>query len=458
MIFQFEWDYRTYNFYKKGGGGSTRSNLFTIIVGKNGTGKSRMLRSVVTNILREHVDLSNFVKDSSQLATSESEGVVKATRTPTKIICVSTSPFDKFPYLRRRGNIPYYSYLGLRGLPSMNLGPAYMSRIIYTLIEAASKNAGQAAAITDVLDYLGYDGAILATFSVTSTKLLEQIDNPVAARQIIEEYLGRSATTFNADLQTQLTALLSVNPTEFRRVVKSAIRLSSGTTRSKIEVHLGAFGAAVNHVSEIDPQDIALLGRYGLLKLREVVLHKKESGQPFRMSELSSGEQSVIMGLLGIGSQIEDGALICIDEPEICLHPEWQERYIQLLSRIFSNFRGCHFIVATHSPQIVAQLPDKNCFVMQMEDGVAHPASDFASRSVDYQLALVFKAPGFKNEYLSRIAINTFAKVGKLRAFDQESEDSLRLLDAMHEHLRSDDPLRELIESLKEMRSVYGRH
>lgn len=458
MIIQFEWNDRTYDFYKKGARSSARSNIFTIIVGKNGTGKSRMLRSVVESILREHVDPSNFDKDNLPLTRSEPTGTVKATRSPTKIICVSTSPFDKFPYLRRRSNIPYYSYLGLRGLPSMNLGPAYMSRIIYTLIEAAFKNAGQAAAITDVLDYLGYEGVILATFSVTSLRLLEQIDDPVTARHIIEEYIGGRATTFNSDLQTQLTTLLSVNMAEFRQVVKSAIRLSRGVRRSKIEVHLGDFGAAVNHPSEIDPQDIALLGRYGLLKLREVVLHKKESGQPFRMSELSSGEQSVIMGLLGIGSQIEDGALICIDEPEICLHPEWQERYIQLLSRIFSNFRECHFIVATHSPQIVAQLPDKNCFVMQMEDGVAHPADDFTSRSVDYQLALVFKAPGFKNEYLSRIAINTFAKVGKLRTFDEESDDNLRLLNAMHEHLRSDDPLRELIESLREMRSVYGRH
>jgi ABC-type glutathione transport system ATPase component len=201
-----------------------------------------------------------------------------------------------------------------------------------------------------------------------------------------------------------------------------------------------------------------LLSRFGIVKLKEVVLKKQGAPETLRMSDMSSGEQSVVMGLLGIGSQLQNGALICIDEPEVCLHPAWQERYIQLLSNIFSHYRGCHFIIATHSPQIVAQLPEDKCYVMDMEDGMARRSDEFSKRSIDYQLAALFNAPGFKNEYLSRIALNIFVKVVKEKKFDSEVIVDYKTLEKAYEFLRSDDPVRGIIESIREMYDAYGRH
>lgn len=51
-----------------------------------------------------------------------------------------------------------------------------------------------------------------------------------------------------------------------------------------------------------------------------------------------------------------------------------------------------------------------------MENAKTTDASQFINNSIDFQLANVFKSPGFKNEYLSRIAFTTFTKVGKINA------------------------------------------
>ena len=161
------------------------------------------------------------------------------------------------------------------------------------------------------------------------------------------------------------------------------------------------------------------------------------------------------MGLLGIGSHITDGSLICIDEPEVCLHPEWQEKYIELLFNTFRHYRGCHFLIATHSPQIVAQIPQGNCYVMSMEDGIARSASDYSQRSIDFQLAEVFNAPGFRNEYLSRIALNAFARVSKTKRFDEQSRDDLAILRRLVHEMHANDPLIDLITALEEMASAY---
>ncbi len=157
------------------------------------------------------------------------------------------------------------------------------------------------------------------------------------------------------------------------------------------------------------------------------------------------------MSLLGIGSQIQDGTVVLIDEPEVCLHPEWQERYIHLLFEAFSQYRGCHFIIATHSPQVVAQLPEGNCFVLSMEDARLRSARSFSKRSVDFQLASLFNAPGFKNEYLLRSALGAFADLSKGRELDAEAKKAVQVFRNVVGHLQDDDPVKELISAVLEL-------
>ncbi|MBO2007151.1 ATP-binding protein [Serratia marcescens] len=59
--------------------------------------------------------------------------------------------------------------------------------------------------------------------------------------------------------------------------------------------------------------------------------------------QTSSGQQCMILMMIGIVSSISDNSLVCIDEPEISLHPKWQLEFISILQRTFSDYRGCHF-------------------------------------------------------------------------------------------------------------------
>jgi predicted ATPase len=441
--------------------GSSNKNTFTLIVGKNGTGKSTLLRSIVIDLLRENV-ASSTLKTLSDISPYNREvpiGQLSCKHTPTKVICASTSPFDKFPVPRKHQDIAYYSYLGLRGLLSQNLGPAYMARIIFTLIAAARQSDAHANAIATVLDYLDYEPEILTNSAITSPKLVDIIleSDDADLRKAIATHFER-ATITATEANSLMRQLVEIDEKTLRQIRKATMRLAEGSRRGPIETVLGRFGVELLTHRKLLPEDLSLLGRYGLIKLKEVELRKRGINETVKMSDMSSGEQSVVMGLLGIGSQLQDGALICVDEPEVCLHPEWQERYIQLLSHIFSHYRGCHFIIATHSPQIVAQLPDDKCYVMDMEEGVARRSTEFSRKSVDYQLAALFKAPGFKNEYLSRLALNTFIKVAKEKRFDSDANSDYEILDKTYALLHNDDPLREIIESLREMHQTYGRH
>jgi len=56
--------------------------------------------------------------------------------------------------------------------------------------------------------------------------------------------------------------------------------------------------------------------------------------------------------------------VILIDEPELHLHPEWQRKYIKVILDAFKYYvsKGFkfHFIIATHSPYILTDIPVDN--------------------------------------------------------------------------------------------------
>lgn len=430
-------------------------NTFTIMVGRNGTGKSRLLRSVVTNLLADVVDHNSFTREERINFNTDHGGELDTCWRPTRIICASSSPFDRFPLPRRDHLTEGYSYLGLRGLPSANLGLAYMSRVMFSLLEAASRNQEQAGSIVSVLQYLGYQGAIGTLLQLVPGRLIEELLIAKDPAAYLHEYLGRSTAPFMAENTGALRNLLTLTDPDLWEVVEAARRFFDCVSRRGLRVTVTSEGLNIDPSAKIEKGNLLLLAQSGLLRLRDVFLYKDDFDEPIKLHDASSGEQAVVMGLLGIGSHITHGALVCIDEPEVCLHPEWQEKYIELLFHTFRQYRGCHFLIATHSPQIVAQIPDGNCFVMSMEDGTARSASDFSLRSIDFQLAEVFNAPGFGNEYLSRIALNAFARVAKAKRFDEQSRGDLSILRRVGPGLQANDPLRELIIALEEMAATY---
>jgi predicted ATPase len=432
------------------------ANSFTVIVGKNGTGKSRLLQAVVTQILGDDISSDLFDREDRVGPLFSARKNIEFTKPPEKIICVSTSPFDKFPILRRGVSSQLYSYLGLRGLPSHNLSIAYMSRIIASLTRAIWTSPIKAQGITDVLHYLGYDGTIHCTFTLALsnrifTEILEAPDPINAVSGLKPQHFP---TLDGVNLAHQI---LTLSAEEVLRLIKIASEYKQASRKPRFDLYIDSHGL---NVGDIAVDDFLALVSTGFAKLRNVSLRKKEQGEgsgSFRMSEASSGEQSVVMGLLGIASQIEDNSLICIDEPEVCLHPEWQERYVHLLIDTFSNRRNCQFIIATHSPQVVAELPNANCFVMNMADGRAIDARTFSHRSIDFQLASVFKTPGHHNEFLNRTAINLFARISKEKCLSASDESDLMFLNDLFGTVKIDDPLRELITALNQMKDVYGR-
>lgn len=82
-------------------------------------------------------------------------------------------------------------------------------------------------------------------------------------------------------------------------------------------------------------------------------------GDFFRFEWASSGEIHMLGTFTGILNYIKPNSVVLIDEPDISLHPNWQQSWYSVVKPILKKVSGCHFIVASHSHLLVSDLPPK---------------------------------------------------------------------------------------------------
>lgn len=82
----------------------------------------------------------------------------------------------------------------------------------------------------------------------------------------------------------------------------------------------------------------------------EILLTKE--GKEFYINQASSGEKEIINFLLGVFAFNINNGVIIIDEPELHLHPRWQNVLLDLFIEL-STLTKNQFILSTHSPTFI---------------------------------------------------------------------------------------------------------
>ncbi|MDY4010708.1 MAG: AAA family ATPase [Fusobacterium gastrosuis] len=89
------------------------------------------------------------------------------------------------------------------------------------------------------------------------------------------------------------------------------------------------------------------------------------SGIEFDINALSSGEKQLFLRTLSIKMLEPEDSIILIDEPEISLHPKWQQRIIEVYKKIGKNNQ---IIIATHSPHILGSVDKESVFLLSKDE------------------------------------------------------------------------------------------
>jgi predicted ATP-dependent endonuclease of OLD family len=213
---------------------------------------------------------------------------------------------------------------------------------------------------------------LMALWNVYSTALLSNV------REIQEEGLAsvfRSVIAAKQMSQKQRhvdAKMLYRRVDDFLRRQKT--RTPLGSIRKFVEKYSSEplFANVVNNIDDIEQKiEKATASRYQLeelitrmftgdktVKFLDTGINvTTNAGEDIGLAALSSGEKHVL-GIF-IETLLADISALLIDEPEISLHVDWQKDLISFMNRLNPRTQ---LILATHSPEIMANIPDSKIF------------------------------------------------------------------------------------------------
>ena len=98
---------------------------------------------------------------------------------------------------------------------------------------------------------------------------------------------------------------------------------------------------------------------------KNMPIFENSQGEEFNINKLSSGEKQLFLRTLSIKMLEPEDSIILIDEPELSLHPKWQQQIIKVYQSIGKNNQ---IIVATHSPHILGSVHSENIIILSKNE------------------------------------------------------------------------------------------
>ncbi|HAL9356057.1 TPA: ATP-binding protein [Escherichia coli] len=279
------------------------SKDYFVLVGKNGSGKSRMLH-----------DLAEAIHDLGY-----------------STIVVSNTLFDKFEVHPQSDN---YNYIGGK------LGRNFPAQAIKKTL--STKNEKRVSRIFSILSYIGYDTRV--GIKISFRKKFKDAMTYTQARtgDYIPVYFDDSDENLSDELKMAVDK--SIHQTHYG--YSDLVWLRDGDS----VFYEGSFDSYLLLL-----RNERLLKRAKIISGIEIFLSK--DNYAFPLNHASSGELSFIALLVHIAFCVSNRSFIFIDEPENSLHPKWQNEYFELLNGVI-GYNECTTVVATHSPLIISSLSE----------------------------------------------------------------------------------------------------
>jgi|GEM_PF-3180903 len=386
---------------------SQGSNQVSVITGPNGSGKTELLAT-----------LAHWFRNQDRQPSSDETSVRWTIQgggnfgLPSRVIAQTFSPFSRFAAPRnlnlsltniyaddaRRTGI--YRSVGInrltRGVAS-SLSKRTLEHGIFRLTESPE----HARTLGHVLYELGFLDRIVLSYE-------QRFAGRDAYRALSEgrlhEFVSRAEQGYGANPLAREVKLEGIE--DVTKLLENAYAVLREHIRERVLQFTFDFahGRASEDFAVL--QALTLLRRLDLLSLASCKVTPMHGPKELDLADASSGQQQMLCSLIGLLSELRDGSLVLIDEPELSLHPNWQMAFLERLKVVLKHVDGCHIIIATHSPLIVQSALLENLEVIQLRpDGDGVPADvgwqNSKHASVESTLLDVFGTPVVESAYLA---------------------------------------------------------
>ena len=419
-------------------GKQNRQSHFTLLMGANGSYKSRALAGCI-DLLRHQNSLVQDEKPESPSecclnATIETDGTAGEIGVeplfasggqflPSRVLALSNLVRDRFTFGRRDDEDDpnrFYHYLGVRQATNLTTTGA-MDRIVADAFLEILPDSERRSLLFRWIGKLFPKYELAFGFAHLRTKSFERfLEDPVA---YYEKFRGPGrpgpSPREHEGIPAQTTAIEHLQDFILRWPhQKQPIVSSFGSKRSQL------VSTPLNALSDAECSELAdLRGAFDTARRLRLLagpymLLRRIGARPtpwLELTNLSSGEQNLISTGARLIAHAVPGSFIAIDEPELSLNVAWQQRYIELVSSALNLARGSHVVIASHSPHLVSSLEPGNSSVVVAEmegDSVRYSTHDgsffgWGSEAILYKVLDIPSASNFEfSRELSKILLH----------------------------------------------------
>lgn len=259
------------------------------------------------------------------------------------------------------------------GLKDLNVSFENEDKILNTVVLVGINGSGKTRVLESVLKYyqilpttspLGYDSKV--ELEIFGEKIENESKIIYVPTEINFQEVERAIPNFKKEyefLNIVDTNLIKDIPsyiaTKIFEIANEEENMPMGEVRKKVFDE-------INNVFDILELDIKIVGISKNEK--SMPIFQKSNGETFGINELSSGEKQLFLRTLAIKMLEPKNSIILIDEPEISLHPKWQQKIVSVYEKIGENNQ---IILATHSPHIIGSVKKEQIILlMRNENGI----------------------------------------------------------------------------------------
>ncbi len=419
----------------------TAGGTATVITGKNGSQKSRVLSEIVSGIFTPREDLSVDLHYGTR-------------KESFPVICVSATTADRFPQKEVAGrpteyDISNYIYVGQRVGANLLSKKKPLEALISFALDPAVRERFSWDFFSSAFAFAGVHPELKVEISIRDSKAKKEAFQSFGSLRGYMQNLvqqGSTARSSGRSLVTPATAerlIEDFTVEDFRALTDFVNRKIK-----RVDLVLSKNGIMAENVP-LDAIWLGLLSNSVTVNIANVTSLK--SGEEFSVFDLSSGEFHMLTTILALGFSTRDDALILIDEPENSLHPQWQIDFMRVTQSIFSKFEGYHVIISTHSPLIVNSATE-GTHIVDMDQASFQEAvgqTNFGANS-DHVLFERFGIASSRNPYVSELVQRAVSLTELGAEGEKELVKMSGELRAVRTKLPKLDPLREIITALIE--------
>jgi len=429
-----------------------KDNFYTtLLIGSNGGGKSRVLSSIQKIFLDMYLlntssnnkysgDIEfemNYTINGISFSIKKQQGIFffykegikvgfKEILLPESVISCAFTLQDRFTNDKNQ-RLNKYHYFGIKNQSFEGMIDS-LSEII---IKAVLTDHNFLMNFENITDFLGFEPELKIVLNFKKNRVFLDDFNKI--------------NLINNTNLSHLIPYFDKISSSIKKNKNDLFKLSA----EKLEIHF-KFADAKKY-EELYEQFELIIGKdkNDLFESQQIMLKKNHNWISIEHS--SSGEFQYISNMINILSKITDSSLILIDEPETSLHPNWQFKYLYVLDKIFKEYTGCHFILATHSHFLVSDLKkDSTSLIELVKESSEYVHSKMINenvygRSAEDILYDIFNMPTSRNYHLAN-DLDEILKAISLKKIDENIKRKVEKISIVKEYLKPEDPLNELIE------------